>query len=763
MTSPALNPLRPSAPKLSSICEAARTVVAMSAITSLLAVPAFAAEEKKEERSQLDTVVVTAQKRSENIKEVPMSIEVVDTEKLSSQGMVKLSDFYTQVPGLTLVSNPMSGGIMMRGIGTTTGISVRPTAGFVVDDVAYGSATNSGVIPDLDPSDLKQIEVLRGPQGTLYGASSMGGLVKYVLADADPKRATRRVEIGASDTKHGTYGYIGRVSLNQPLSDNFAIRVSGFKRQDAGFVKNTYNPDEEGESHVKGARVAALWKISDRLTLRLSSLTQDTKSDSSNVEDVTYSLQPVFGAYQHQRAVGNDNFHGKSTVTTFKVSADLGFANLDAITGYNDHVQHAKQDVSYTAIGSAAPGLNAALGLGLSTPGAVINNQYDSNTTSQEVRLSSKDDPNADLRWQLGGYYSKERSHSVQDFMLAEKLVNKVVTDPVLLGNDGTRKYRSLAVFGDMTYRFTPKFDVQVGLRRAEGKANSTSAAGGLLNEPLSNVDANTDKVTTYLFSPRYKFSKDVMGYFRAASGFRPGGSNGEIPGANNPLTFKSDKLNSYEVGTKATLRDYNLSIDAALFRIDWSDLQLNQVDLTFGSQYTINGGKARSQGLELSTTWAPTYDWRFTASYAYNDAKLTQDIPGFVQGSTAYGRSGDQLPYSAKNTVALSGTRYFTIAGDYEAFVGLNVNYVGSRKMEFEQSSTLPRISLPSYTTYGLNVGVTTGSWTLTLYGRNITDEKAYTNAGRRAASLASGTNARLAAYLIQPMTYGFTLAYSM
>ncbi|SEK87565.1 Outer membrane receptor proteins, mostly Fe transport [Roseateles sp. YR242] len=748
--------------RLSCVADASRCLVLCAVLGAAMSGQALAADEKKDgEAQQLDTVVVTAQKRSESIKDVPMSVEVVDTEKLASQGMVKLADFYTQVPGLTLVQSATSGAIMMRGIGTTAGIGIRPTAGVVVDDVAYGSAANTSVIPDLDPSDLRQIEVLRGPQGTLYGASSMGGLIKYVLNDADTRRATRRVEIGASDTRHGTDGYVARFSLNQPITDDIAVRLSGFKRRDAGFVHNVNDPDEDGETRVSGARFAALWRVNDRLSLRLSTITQSTRTTSSNVEDVNYSLQPVDEAYSHSRAVGNDNFHGRSSVSTLKLTADLGFATLDAITGYNDHLQGANQDVSYTAIGSVAPFIAAAMGIDLENPGAAIVNRYNSNTTTQEVRLSSKD--GAPVEWLVGGYYSKENVHSVQDFYLAETLEHYVVPNPPLLTSEGGSHYTTKAVFGDVTYKFTPKFDVQLGLRRAQGKNSSAGEAGGALADAQTYSEANKDNNTTYLFSPRYKFSKDLMAYFRAASGYRPGGSNGEIPGSTIPTSFKSDKLNSYELGAKATLREYGLSLDAALFRIDWSDLQLSQYDLTYGSSYTINGGKARSDGVELSGVWTPNMDWKLTASYAYNNARLAQDIPGFIEGSSAYGKNGDRLPYSAKNTLALSATRTFTVAGSYDCFAGVNYNYVGSRQMEFEQSSTLPRISLPSYSTVGLNLGVSTDRWTLTLYGRNLTDEKAYTNASRRAASLASGTSATIGATLVQPATVGFTLAWNI
>ncbi|MRW91417.1 TonB-dependent receptor plug domain-containing protein [Duganella sp. FT80W] len=709
---------------------------------------------------KVQTVVVTAQKRSESVKEVPISVEVVDGEALSSQGMVKLVDYFSQIPGLSYTQNYMSSAIVMRGIGTDSGIGVRPTAGVVVDDVPYGSATNTGVIPDLDPSDLRQVEVLRGPQGTLYGASSMGGLIKYVMNDPDTKHATRRIEVGSSTVSHGDNGFIGRFAINQPIGDDIALRISAFRRKDPGFIKDV-NSGATNDSDVKGARIAAIWKVSKDVTIRASSTMQMTSTDASPYSDVHYDFTPIYGTYEHSRVVGADTYDARSQITTFKVNADLGFATLDAITGYNSHRQFALQDVSYTSIGSAAPGLNAAFGLGLAHPGALIQNGYNSQTPSQELRLSSKDE--GKLQWLVGLFFSSERVQSKQNFYLAEKLVQKVVEDPALLTSEDSSTYKTTALFGDTTYRFTEQFDIQTGVRFARGKYSSNSVSGGALTDPDVTSGVNRDHNFTYLVSPRYKFDKNLMAYLRVSSGYRPGGDNGVLSGSTAPASYKSDTLNSYELGFKGTFLNQTLSLDSALYRINWSDLQLSQVDLTYGSSYTTNAGKATSTGLELSGTWLPTQDWKVKGTYAYTDAKLASDIPGFVQGSTAYGLSGDRLPYSAKQTAALNVTRFFTVGNNLDLFVGANANYVGDRLMEFVQSSTVPRIHLPSYTTYGLNLGLQGINWTLTTYVHNLSDKVAYTNANRRAASLSSGTSATLGAAMIAPRTIGATLSWDL
>ncbi|MDH0867344.1 TonB-dependent receptor [Mitsuaria sp. GD03876] len=759
---PSAAPSRPASSglRLSRLAGAARWV-ALGGLAALGG-GAYAAEDAKPEAEtrKLDTIVVTAQKRSESLKEVPMSVEAIDAEKLSAQGMVKLSDFFSQVPGLSYSPGSMSSVIVMRGIATNSGINVRPTSGVVIDDVPFGSATNTGVVPDLDPSDVRQIEVLRGPQGTLYGASSMGGLLKYNMTDPDTRRATRRVEAGLSSVADGGNGFTTRFAINQPVTDEIAVRLSAFKRRDPRYVHNLHS-DEDNAADVFGGRIAAIWKITPALTVRASSLLQDTRSDGGTSVDVGYDLQPRIGEGTHDRMVGADSFHGRSRVSSIKVTADLGFGTLDAITGYNQSRQAAVQDASYTAIGAVAPGINAGLKLGLANPGVAIRNEFESNTKTQEVRLASRDD--ARLQWLVGAFYSLEHVNSTQNFFLAEKLVPRIIENPALLIAMNESRYRSRALFGDATYRFTDRFDLQFGARLARGRNRNTANNGGALTPAATTLSGNDDKDTTYLFSPRYRIDKNLMTYFRAASGFRAGGSNGVIPGSNIPPTFKSDKLNSYELGLKGTFLDQRLSLDGALYRIDWSDLQVSQVDTTFGGSYTTNAGKARAQGLELSAAWVPDADWKLTATYAFNDAKLTTDIPGFVEGQAAYGPRGARLPYSARQTLGATATRFFSLSDGMDLFVGANVNRVGAREMEFVQSSTLPRIHLPGYTLWGLNAGLQGSHWTLTMYVRNLTNEAAWLTAARRAPSLASGTSATLGATPVQPRTVGVTLTWDL
>ena len=724
----------------------------------LLLVPTIALaqqvdDEATTEVKQLDTVTVTAQKRTERLQDVPMSVQVLNAEDMSKEGNYKLADYFAQLPGLSYIQSPMSSNIVLRGIATDSGIGSRPTSGIVIDDVPYGSSVNTGAIPDLDPSDLQQIEVLRGPQGTLYGASSMGGLIKYVMKDPDTSSSFGHFELGASDVAHGGSGYNARTSVNIPFSDRFALSASAFKRKDPAFIHNV-GSDDENDSEVGGARVAALWNITDNVTIRSSAIFQDTETGSSSVVDTDSELQPIFGQYSHDRINNGDTFDGQVRFYTTRVSWDLGWAQFDSITGYAQHRSKAYQDVGYTTIGQLAPIFANIFGLDSTNPSSLIDNRYDINRTTQEFRLASG--PAEKLDWQVGAFYSLQDINSTQNFYIADKTTGKVYGDYPLLIALGDTSYREKAVYGDVSYHFTPQFDIQVGARYASNSLREDSFSGGLLQDETADFDSSEDNVTTYLFSPRYRFNDDMMGYIRVASGYRAGGGNGYLV-PNIPRTYDSDSLWSYELGLKSQLLDHSLNLNAALFYIDWSDLQVSQTEPTFGSSYTTNAGKATSQGLELSASWVPSADWNVTASYAYTNASLAEDIPGYTEGSSAYGNDGDRLPYSARNSAAASVKRYFPLSGSLEGFVGADAAYMGDRDMEFTTSANIPRIHLPSYTTFGLNAGVQGQAWSALLYVRNVTDEVGYLNANRRGSTATSP----LGATLIQPRTVGVTVSW--
>ena len=255
--------------------------------------------------SELAEVVVTAEKRAERLQDVPVPVTAINTDSLLENNLVRLEDYYTSVPGLSLTSSTFGQpSVIIRGITTGAGTLTNPTVGIVVDDVPYGSSTPLGggaIVPDIDPSDLARVEVLRGPQGTFYGASSIGGLIKFVTVDPSTEALTGRVQADGNYIHNGPdAGYGLRGSINIPLSDTWAMRASGFFRHDPGYITDVLT-DTRGVNREEdyGGRLSALWKPSDDVSLKLGALFQDSRryglsgiDTGSNPEDLSQTAIP---------------------------------------------------------------------------------------------------------------------------------------------------------------------------------------------------------------------------------------------------------------------------------------------------------------------------------------------------------------------------------------------------------------------------------------------------------------------------------------
>jgi TonB-dependent receptor-like protein len=236
---------------------------------------------------QLQEVVVTAQKREEKLQDVPVPVTVLSADSLLESNQLRLQDYYATVPGFTVTPSGSQSVTVLSIRGITTGGGTNPTVGIMVDDVPYGASTGLGgadLVPDIDPGDLARIEVLRGPQGTLYGASSMGGLLKFVTADPSTESVSGRVQTGIETIYNGANpGYNVRGSINVPLSDTLALRASGFVRQDPGYIDNPVLDTNGINKHdASGGHLSALWRPSDAFSLKVSALVQQIKSDGSD-------------------------------------------------------------------------------------------------------------------------------------------------------------------------------------------------------------------------------------------------------------------------------------------------------------------------------------------------------------------------------------------------------------------------------------------------------------------------------------------------
>lgn len=689
-------------------------------------------------------IVVTAQKRLERAIDVPMSLTAVNTQELAQQNLVQLRDYFTRIPGLNL--NGRNSGVTTLAIrGLTTGYGSNPTVGVTIDDVPYGSASSAGygdqLTADLDPSDLDRIEVLKGPQGTLYGASALGGLLKYVTTDPDTRGFSGRVQADASTVAHGEEGFAVRGAVNIPIvADKLAMRVSGFYRKDPGYIDNVLTGERNtNDGHAEGGRVSVLWKPSADIQVKLNALLQNTRGNDSGTVDTDFDLNPIFGEYEHSRIKGADSYTGKVRFYSGTVTADLGAATLTSLTGYTVNDYSGYTDVTFTFQRFAA---NPAAGIS-------FENRFRTKRFSQEVRLAS--DGKQSIDWLIGGFFTSERTLGLQTFNEVTPETSEFQT---LLGNYRyPYRYREFAGFGDLTFHFGERLSLQVGGRYAQNKQRYDEQGNGPLDGdyviPTRRISGNA---FTWLVSPSFKINPDVMVYARAASGYRPGGPNSNAGGV-VPQKYDPDRAINYEVGLKGSFLNGGLTLETSAFWIDWSDIQLLQRDAT-GNTFYANGGQAVSRGFEMQATARPVTGMTVATALTYTDAKLDEDVPN----ATIFGRKGDRLPYSARWQATLAVDQAIPLSNNVEGSLGFTLAYLGDRIGEFNSRVTQPRLPLPAFTTLDLRAGLQfDGGVRVQLFAKNVTDKHGYVSGVPR------DTIAKNAPYqlgLISPRTVGVSVA---
>lgn len=702
----------------------------------------------------LDEVVVTAQKRPELLMTVAAPVTALGAAELARTAAVRLDDYTARVPGLNLISDREGQTqIILRGI--TTGTPVNSTVATYIDDIPFGSSTNAALggwlSPDLDPSDLERVEVLRGPQGTLYGASSLGGLLKYVTTPPNLNSFGARVEVDGSTVDGGGEGYGARGMINVPLvSESLGLRVSAYQRRDPGYIGDPQlDRHNLNNSMVDGGRAALLWTPATQLSINLTAVIQDLRNGGSSDEDVTVSgkhLTPSVGDLVQVRYT-NEPLDVHYRLYSATVNYDLNWANLVSATSYSTLHETAVLDQT-DAFGSLLSGA-----FGIPNVGFDVGSNLILRKTTQEVRLESPQ--GNELEWRGGFFFTHEHSDRDEpsDVFFTDSGMPIPIPAPVFFDTQDSR-YTEYAGFGDLTYHFVPRFDLTAGVRYSTNRQRFGEVSGGLATGGTTSTAQNSsDNSTTFLVTPRFRLDDNNMIYARVASGYRPGGPNATTPLeiANGvPSSYKPDRLTDYDLGYKATLLGRKLTLDLSAFHIDWRDIQIE----TNYSGFTTsgNGGTARSDGFEASAALTPVHGLNIAINLAYTDARLTEDAPG------VNGRDGDQLPNVPKWSAALSVDQDFNLTGNLTGFVGGGVHYVGVRESGFVTGSPadFERPLLPAYTTVDLRTGLNYQHYSLELYAKNVGDRRGFNNIDSMALS---GFQAPFTASVVQPRTVGFLL----
>jgi iron complex outermembrane receptor protein len=687
-------------------------------------------------------IVITAQKRTQRLIDVPQSVSVISGESLDNQHAQRLSDYLTRVPSANIVENQAGNSrIVLRGINAG---GVGATVATYIDEAPFGSATglaNGAILaPDIDPFDLARVEVLRGPQGTLYGANSLGGLVKYVTVTPDTHAFDAAAELGAEDVSHGNTGWWARAAGNVPLSDAAAFRLTGFYRRDPGYIDDPNHGRDVNDGDTYGGRFSVLVAPTDRLRVRGSVLLENIRSNGTNIVDLDpVTFDPAFGSLTHKRLIAEPNDIDYRLYNT-TIDYDLGPVALVSATSFGTLDQRQVEDASsaYGALLTAA----------LHTPlGAGVDQRMNQRRFTQEIRLQST--RNRLLEWTIGGFYTHEKNRLGQDLFGIDGVTGATI--PPLDGLiivDLPSTYSEYAGFANATWHVAPKFDLTAGGRWSHNKQSDVQNTSGLLVGGTSSFSGNSsDSVFTYSIAPSFKPNANTRIYARVAKGYRPGGPNAVSPLASAavPRQFGPDTTTNYEVGLKTETDDHLLSLELTGFLIDWKEIQLlAQVD---GLGVNVNGGSARSKGIELTAGLNPSRFLSVYANGAYVDAHLTSNTPNLVGGVT-----GDPLPFSPKWQGTIGAEFHQPVSPSLTAHAGLSWHYTGVRFSDFDPASGQRR--LPAYGQIDAHAGVDFGKFRLDAFAHNIADSRGVVNLG-----FFRNVEGDFAASVIRPRSFGLAL----
>jgi len=715
-----------------------------SAAENRLDTPGSAAERKP--ASALEEIIVTANRRRENIREIPMSITALDGEEVGRRGLVSLGDYLNTVPSVLI----REGGIgfntlSIRGI-AGSGDSGDATVGNYFGEIPLTLGPSNRTI-DLKLVDMERVEVLRGPQGTLYGASSLGGAVRKIPKAPELGALTGEVKLGYSSTaeKGGDNSQVTALA-NVPLTrDSLALRVAAYRFNNSGYIQNdgAADPskvalanlygaalveDDNVNSHTyTGVRASLLWRPLQRLSATLMYINQDLDSDGHAEVDPRLSDYTI--ATFNLRGVtpnGREFFKDDHELANLVLEYDLGPGAITSSSSWLDGQFTWTRDNSRFIPGPLAIEVAAKMS------GWV-----------EELRFSSTFD--GPLQTIVGLYYEDLKNDAVSG---SSWVGDPALLPPTLFGGDPARNavlldhnvlhVEQTAVYGEVSYLLTQQLKLTAGGRWFDYERRQDNVRRGKWLAPTDFHESASEQGSRYKLNASYTLSDDALVYAQWAQGFRLGApqpappslicdvnNDGILDGTDapvNPGALQSDSLDSYELGGKFTFLERRLTLDAAVFYIDWSDIPTVSPNGTCGFNVAINAAEAVSQGVELEGRWRLTPGLQLLASGSYIDAQFASD------DLAAGARKGERLPGTAEFN-ALLGLQYdFNLAGN-ASYVRGDYGYIG----KFYRTVGEQRIDLARSGDYGkldMRFGMALEQFDLEVFGHNLTNVNAFTSA---------------------------------
>ncbi|MDX2275484.1 MAG: TonB-dependent receptor [Hyphomonadaceae bacterium] len=728
-----------------------RALLSWSSLPALCVGLAIAPAAMAQDAPQEEEIIVTATKRSADIQDVAGAITAVGAQQIDDMGVDDFRELATAVPSLTFVPTSNSTTkIVLRGISTGNNYDATSSAtGLYLDDVPMGSAYGPGGT-EINLVDLARVEVLRGPQGTLYGAGSLGGTVRFVTRAPELDVFGGSIDADASVTEGATGSGISAV-LNVPLINNqMAARFVAYHREQDGYFSNpTLGDDEINRSHLNGGRASLLFEPNSNWNFTLSGLYQDTFINGGNFVETDLDGNPLAGEFGQPVNVIPTPVEIRSAIGSFVANGDLGWADLTWASSYGNFDRVQNVDTTPTATGRGA--LLAAIGLlGLTDADRIPETFYSEDTSYQtELRLASPDGGNFD--WLVGLFY--------QDYELAgNRSINVNDGDVFLttaLNGDLAQTRTTTALFGDVTWRFAPRWSIAAGGRFAMIEAENFQELTGFAvgGGPITSSTTGEDEYFTPRVELSFKPTDDVLLYVLYSEGYRAGGPNLNYPAfaGDPPDTYAPDTVVNYEAGAKTEWFEGRLVLNAAAFIEEFEDLQVVGRIGPLSLPYFANVSAAETQGVELELGARPTDNLSLNLAVTYTDAQ-------FTEASTAINVvDGDRIPQIPDWSVSGSIDYDIPISSDFGAFFHLDGRYVGSSPADTTAIAKANNLELDAYTVFNGRVGIETEQgFRASLFVQNIGDERGEANT----IVLDGLTPARLRTTIITPRTVGIQLA---
>jgi outer membrane receptor protein involved in Fe transport len=780
------------------------------AIASSIAIPITTQAAEVGADKSIEVIQISATRRKGTVQEAPLNITALDGDVMKDQNISELTDVARWVPGLTVTDQGGRSGspIIVRGLNTNS--SGPSSDGGTV-------ATYINEIPvsiDMRLTDVERVEVLIGPQGTLYGAGTLGGAIRYMLKAPQLDITTGEVysdlfSVNESDSTGGEAGFIFNLPL---IEDQLAVRGSLNVYDDPGFIDYSYVVKEGGVSlpdpdwtnntavnenlkkvkdangeQTTTARISVRWQPTDWLdtTLNYFHQKQDTEGRSivhHNALNPNNGLNQVLGEYESAYRYEEPR-EKEDSLLSLELKADLGFAELVSATGLSTFEADGQRDQTDLLI---------RLDYGYEefpSFSAFTRELSDDNSITQEIRLVSQNE--SALSWIVGGYYNKnETDGSSKEFTPHyDEFLGGSRPDDLEYYSVDRSETTEKAIFGELGYAVNEKLNITLGARFYDYKVWAESA----VDFPLANTifsgaapdainlefkeNKASDDGSLFKFNANYQFTNDVMAYATVSEGFRIGGSNGLAPcpdplpegtqkgcGKPDEMLYTPDITTNYELGFKSTWFKNKLHFNAALFNVDWEDAQIAGATEVGQLPYTSNAGSANAKGVEISSRAIVSDNITTYATYAYTQAELTSDAPYLFNKDGSDGAvEGDRLPGSAENQFSL-GLNYQTEVMNDKM---LDVNYgitaqsdVISKVGLHDNAETLPGFALSN-----LSAKVSADAWAVTFYVNNLFDKYTYTSVRRDRADITSANGANIQRnyghFVNRPRTLGLKFNY--